>query len=276
VSDTGRLDVPLLVQYMEAAALQAARFIQGHARDLASLTWESKAPTDFVSEVDLGAERQIRELLESEWGSHDRPVRVVGEEFSPDAALAGEGVVFVVDPLDGTTNFLHGYPWYAVSIGALVDGVLTAGVVVNAATEETFTATLGGGALRDGRPIHVSANTNPQRALIGTGFPFKNLDRLPLYQRQFAALAGRTSGIRRAGAAALDLCDVACGRFDAFWELNLAPWDIAAGILIIREAGGIVTDLAGAEARVGHGPIVAGSAALHPWFLATLQDEGRL
>ena len=265
---------------MEAAASRAARLIGERAHEGASLVWEAKSPTDFVSEVDTSAETLIRSLLEGQFvPGVETPTRVLGEEHSPDASLAGDGIVFVVDPLDGTTNFLHGYPWYAVSIGATVNGVLAAAVVVNAATGERFTATLGGGALRDGRPIRVSPNDDPRRALIGTGFPFKHLDGLEAYQRQFAAVARRTAGIRRAGAAALDLCDVACGRFDAFWELRLAPWDIAAGMLIIREAGGVVTDLAGTPAPVGHGPIVAGSAAMHPWLLATLNEgegsEGR-
>ena len=261
---------------MSVAAVEAARFIRARARDLGSLTWETKSPADFVSEVDVGAEERVRaRLLGDEAGlaGHDVERRVVGEEFSPDASLSAPGVVYVVDPLDGTTNFLHGYPWYAVSIGALVDGVLSAGVVVNVATDETFTATAGGGAFRDGRPISVATNADPQRALVGTGFPFKHLDRLELYQRQFAAVTRRTAGLRRAGAAALDLCDVACGRFDAFWELQLAPWDVAAGILIIREAGGVVTDLAGTDAPVGNGPIVAGSPAMHAWLLATLRGE---
>jgi myo-inositol-1(or 4)-monophosphatase len=257
---------------MRTAAFQAARLIQGRARDVGALTWESKSPADFVSEVDTSAERLIRSLLEGDdVGPFGVRARVVGEEFSPDAPLTGDGVVFVVDPLDGTTNFLHGYPWYAVSIGAAVDGVLAAGIVVNAATGETFTATLGGGAWRDGERVRVSANAEPSRALVGTGFPFKHIDQLDLYQRQFAAVARHTAGIRRAGAAALDLCDVACGRFDAFWELRLAPWDVAAGILVIREAGGVVTDLEGREARVGSGPIVAGSAAMHPWLLEALR-----
>lgn len=258
---------------MRGAAFQAARLIQGRARDLGTLIWESKSPADYVSEVDTSAEALIRSLLEGDaLGPWDVAARVVGEELSPDAELTGGAdVVFVVDPLDGTTNFLHGYPWYAVSIGALVDGVLAAGVVVNAATGETFTATSGGGAFRDGQPIRVSTNADPSRALVGTGFPFKNLDQLELYQRQFAAVTRRTAGVRRAGAAALDLCDVACGRFDAFWELRLAPWDVAAGILVIREAGGVVTELGGAEARVGPGPIVAGSPAMHPWLLETLR-----
>ena len=260
-----------LVEEMKAAAYEAARFIRFRAGDLAALTWTTKSPADFVSEVDTGAEERIRDILLGAKGEVMR--QVLGEELSPDAQVGGDGVVFVVDPLDGTTNFLHGYPWYAVSIGAVVEGTLAAGVVVNVATDETFSATLGGGALRNDAPVRVSGNAEPSRALVGTGFPFKNVARLDLYQRQFAAVTLRTAGIRRAGAAALDLCDVACGRFDAFWELSLAPWDIAAGMLIVREAGGVVTDLGGADARVGHGAIVAGSPAMHAWLLETLNAE---
>lgn len=261
-----------LAEAIETAALEAARFIRERAATVASLQWESKSPVDFVSEVDTGAERLIRDRLEGDdVGPLGMRARVLGEELSPDGAESEGDILFVVDPLDGTTNFLHGYPWYAVSIGALVHGVLSAGIVVNVATGERFTATLGGGAFRDGRPVAVSANSEPTRALIGTGFPFKHLEHLGVYQAQFAAVARRTAGIRRAGAAALDLCDVACGRFDAFWELNLAPWDVAAGLLIIREAGGVVTDLAGRDAPVGHGPIVAGSPAMHGWLLGELR-----
>ena len=261
---------------MEHAAASAGRFIRDRSRELSSLVWETKSPADFVSEVDVGAERIVRELLTGEPLRLDGldealPVHMIGEEGTPDAEQLSDGVTWVVDPLDGTTNFLHGYPWYAVSIGALVDGVLAAGVVLNVATDETFTATLGGGAFRDDRPIRASSNADPSRALIGTGFPFKNVDRLDLYQRQFAAVTRATAGIRRAGAAALDLCDVACGRFDAVWELSLAPWDVAAGILIVREAGGVVTDLEGTEARVGHGPLVAGSPAMHAWLMGALR-----
>ena len=261
-----------LLADMLAAAHDAAGLIRERGREASSLVWQAKSPTDFVSEVDTGAEAIVRSHLDRQRvGPLDVTCRVVGEELSPEAAVGGEGVVFVVDPLDGTTNFLHGYPWYAVSIGALVDGTLAAGVVLNVATGELFTATRGGGARRNGTPIAVSANADPQRALVGTGFPFKHLDRLEQYQRQFAAIAGRTAGMRRAGAAALDLCDVACGRFDGFWELSLMPWDVAAGLLIIREAGGVVTDLEGTDCDVRTGPVVAGSAALHPWLLATLQ-----
>jgi myo-inositol-1(or 4)-monophosphatase len=251
------------------AAAAATDIIRHGAASLGQLRWEEKGPSDFVSDIDRASETSLRSSLVSDVPGS----RLLGEEFSPDAAVdAGPGVLFVVDPLDGTTNFLHGYPEYAVSIGVLVDGVLTAGVVRNAATGETFTATAGGGAFRDGAPIHVSTITRPDRALIGTGFPFSHIDRLDEYLPQFAAISRATAGVRRAGAAALDLCDVACGRFEGFWELTLAPWDIAAGLLIVREAGGLATDLHGHDAPVAHTPVLAGNPAIHAWLLDTLSS----
>jgi myo-inositol-1(or 4)-monophosphatase len=220
-----------------------------------------------VSEVDRGAEQRIRHVV---LDRHPE-ARILGEELSPNA-LADVGLAFIADPLDGTTNFLHGYPEYAVSIGVAVDGELVAGVVVNVPMGERFTALRGQGAWRDGIPIHVSTITDPGRALIGTGFPFKHPETLPVWQRQFGRVMMVTAGVRRAGAAALDLCDVACGRFEAFWELRLAPWDFAAGLLIIEEAGGIVTDLGARPVTLTHGPIVAGSPAMHAWLLSLLGE----
>jgi myo-inositol-1(or 4)-monophosphatase len=185
-------------------------------------------------------------------------------------------LVFVVDPLDGTTNFLHGFPWYAVSIGALVDGVLTAGVVLNIANGDLFTAVEGNGARRNGQPIQVSKITDPIRALVGTGFPFKYGDQVNEYLKGFGAVMRETAGVRRAGSAALDLADVACGRYEAFWELMLSPWDIAAGMLLVREAGGVVTDLTGAPARVAHTGIIAGNSTLQPWLLELLKQSGSI
>ncbi len=229
------------------------------------LVWRSKGVADFVSEVDLAAEARISASI-----TRRLPRAIVaGEEESPDAFDA-PGLVFVVDPLDGTTNYLHGYPEYAVSIGVLEHGVLVAAVVHNAATGEEFTATAGGGAWRGGQPLQVSTIDVPGRALIGTGFPFKHLEHLADYQRQFAVITATTSGIRRAGSAALDLCDVACGRFEAFWEHRLAPWDIAAGMLLVREAGGRVTTFGGTDAAVAHGQIAASNGTLHPWLLGVL------
>ncbi|MGI8499055.1 MAG: inositol monophosphatase family protein [Gemmatimonadaceae bacterium] len=251
---------------MVAAAQTASRYIATHAGDLAALTWTAKATADFVSEVDLGAEAIIREQLGARFPDAD----VLGEELSPGAGT-GAGTTFIVDPLDGTTNFLHGYPEYSVSIAALVDDDLRAGVVLTAATGEIFTAGSGGGAYRNGHPIRVSSISEPSRSLIGTGFPFKNLELLEGYLTQLSAVTRQTAGVRRAGSAALDLCDVACGRFEAFWELVLAPWDYAAGMLIINEAGGVVTDLCGRPPGFASGTaIVAGSPVMHRWLLEVL------
>ena len=257
-----------------AAAVRAVEIIRGRAADIASIQWEEKTPADFVSEVDHAAERMITEVLRER---HPGAV-IVGEEMTPGERIPA-GIAFVVDPLDGTTNFLHGYPAYAVSIGALVDGKLSAGVVLNAVTGELFTATAGGGARRNGQPISVSRIEEPSRALIGTGFPFKHPELIERYMRHLPRVLRATSGVRRGGSAALDLADVACGRFDAFWELRLAPWDKAAGLLLIREAGGVATTLEGDEAPVAHGPIIAGNPVMHRWLRETLDaaaasDEG--
>jgi myo-inositol-1(or 4)-monophosphatase len=224
-----------------------------------------KSATDFVSDVDTGAERIIRDAL---LGAYPN-ARILGEELSPDAT-AGAPLAFIVDPLDGTTNFLHGYPEYAVSIAAAVHGALVAGVVIEVPTGNCYTATLGGGAHCGDAPISVSRIDDPSRALIGTGFPFKDVEPLAIYQRQFAAVARGTAGMRRAGSAALDLVSVACGHFDAFWELSLAPWDFAAGILLVREAGGIVTTVNGSEVPLAHSSILAGNPAMHGWLAHTV------
>jgi myo-inositol-1(or 4)-monophosphatase len=255
-----------------AAAARAAEIIRAGDARRATLTWEHKAASDFVSEIDRDAEQALAEVIR---GRHPDAV-LLAEEFTPDAKRAPGGgrttdLMFVADPLDGTTNFLHGVPWYAVSVAALVDGEPVAGAVLNAATGELFTATAGGGARRAGQPIAVSTITDPARALIGTGFPFKgvalDVDR---YLALLPAIMQSTAGIRRFGAAALDLADVAAGRYEAFFELALAPWDIAAGILIVREAGGVVTTMAGDRAMVDHTSIVAGSPVMHRWLLEHL------
>jgi|SRR6185503_1247991 len=248
-----------------AAAAKAGETIRAMSADRSAIRWENKARADFVSDVDRSAERAIAALI----AERHPDARVLGEELSP-TMRDRAGLVFVVDPLDGTTNFLHDFPWYAVSIAALVDDVLEAGAVLNVPTGELFTATRGGGARRNGQPISVSTNADPLRSLVGTGFPFKVEGEADRYLRAFPEIMAGTAGIRRPGAAALDLADVACGRFEGFWELSLAPWDVAAGILLIREAGGIVSDLAGAEARVQQGGFIAGNAAMHGWLLNIL------
>jgi myo-inositol-1(or 4)-monophosphatase len=268
---TSRADARALLATCVAAAARAADVVRAGAERRDSLAWEQKGPHDFVSDVDRASESVLRDAIE---GRH-RDATLLAEEGSPDAEST-HGLVFVADPLDGTTNFLHGVPWYAVSVAALVDGALVAGAVINAATGALFTATAGGGARHSGAPMRVSAITDPQRALIATGFPFSRDEEIARYLPMLPRVMRGTAGIRRAGAAALDLADVACGRFEAFWELRLAPWDIAAGLLLIREAGGVATTLEGAPCPVAETSVVAGSPTMHRWLLDTLHAGEQL
>ncbi|MBC7790670.1 MAG: inositol monophosphatase [Anaerolineae bacterium] len=252
------------------AAESAAAIIRGRISDAASIPWRQKSPADFVSEVDTSAEEAIREVVLREVPG----ALVIAEEGSPDAAI-GDGPTFIVDPLDGTTNFLHGYPAYAVSIGVLVGRAIVAGVIVDVPANDVYTATAGGGAFRNGDTIRVSSITNPSHALIGTGFPFKNVEQLDRYQKQFAKVTRQTAGIRRPGSAAIDLACVASGRFDGFWEMSLMSWDYAAGMLLVLEAGGAVTDAGGGTPTFGASSIVAGNTALHAWLIQLLAEEDR-
>ena len=239
----------------------------GAASDLPSFRpsdWQSKGHNDWATVVDQNAEAMIAEVL----GRGAPGSRLVGEESSPE--LHRQGLVWVVDPLDGTTNFLHGYPQYAVSIAAAVDGILQAAVVVDVTRELVYGAVRGKGAWLGDTRLAVSGIADPARALLGTGYPFKHLEELERYLEQFRRILPATSGVRRAGSAALDLADVAAGRLDGFWELMLAPWDMSAGVLLIREAGGVVTDVAGREIGVEHSAVVAGNPTIHRWLLQEL------
>lgn len=178
----------------------------------------------------------------------------------------------MVDPLDGTTNFLHGLPAFAVSIAAIHGTEPIIALVLDIPHGELFTAVRGFGARVNGAPIHVSDTAEPARALVGTGFPFGENADTQRYARQFVPVARATSGIRRVGSAAIDLAWLAAGRFDAFWELHLSPWDIAAGILLVREAGGVVTGIEGAPASIGTRQLVAGNPVMHAWLLGVLHD----
>ncbi len=257
-----------LLDLAVTAAEAAAAHIRSAARPAGPADWTVKGQHDFVTEVDRAAERIISDIvLAGEPGS-----TILGEEFSPGAG-ADAGLVWVVDPLDGTTNFLHGLPWYAVSVAAAVDGRVEAGVIVNVPSAERYSVRRGGGAWKGLERLRVSTIADPAFALIGTGFPFKDTAALAEYAVQFGRVAGGTSGIRRPGAAALDLVDVAAGRFEGFWEQRLAPWDFAAGTLLIREAGGVVTDFSGQDIGLEAGPVVAGNPALHAWLLGIVKDR---
>jgi myo-inositol-1(or 4)-monophosphatase len=255
-----------LLHLATAAAVRAGSYLESVQRPSGPAEWSRKASRDYVTEIDRTAERLIAELL-----TQGAPGgRIVGEELTPE--LSTGGLVWIVDPLDGTTNFLHGYPSYAVSIAAAIDGVLEVGVVHHVPLGQTYSARRGTGAWLGDRRLQVSDITEPEFALIGTGFPFRDLSGLEEYQRQFARVAAATSGIRRPGAAAIDLADVAAGRFDGFWEQRLSAWDVAAGTLLIREAGGVITDLTGRDIGIEHTEVVAGNRAIHTWLLEILKS----
>ncbi len=251
------------------AAEVGAAVIRDAAPEVRGLDWRSKGPTDFVSEVDLAAEAAILSVM----AGGIPQATVLAEESAaqvPRESLA-KGIAIVVDPLDGTTNFLHGYPEYAVSIAVLVDGEPVVGVVHDVPGNEVFTATAGGGCALNGTPVQVSNISEPQRALIGTGFPFKDAKDITPYHRQMAAVMAHVSGVRRPGAASIDLASVASGRFDGFWEMELSPWDFAAGMLLVREAGGIATDLAGKHLTAfGKSSVLAGNPPMHRWLADAL------
>ncbi|MEO5510484.1 MAG: inositol monophosphatase family protein, partial [Longimicrobiales bacterium] len=264
---------PLLAVARDAAAA-AVGVHRTHVGHVDIEQWTEKGTSDFVTHVDHEAEAEIVSRIRSAFPDH----AILAEEAASmeprtDTAVGGSGWTWIVDPLDGTTNFLHSYPMYGVSIAASFNGVLQVGLVQNSVTDELWHATRNGGAFRNGRPIQVSGMEALRRSLIGTGFPFKALDLLPRYLVQFDRVLRNSSGIRRAGSAALDLCHVATGFFDGFWELALQPWDIAAGTLIVREAGGIVTTIDGDENVVKTGSVLAGNAAIHEALAALLRGE---
>ncbi len=258
-------------------AAEAAAAVHGrYAGTVDASQWVEKGAADFVTHVDREAEAVIIGMIGDAFPSHS----VLAEEAATVtsgsdwvAPPATDGWTWIIDPLDGTTNFLHGYPMYGVSIAASLDGVLQAGVVRNSISGETWWATRGGGAFRDGAAIQVSGQSDMRRALIGTGFPFKALDLLPTYLAQFDRVLRNSAGIRRAGSAALDLCHVASGYFDGFWEMSLQPWDLAAGTLIVREAGGIVTNLEGSEQVVATGSVLAGNPVIYDRLASLLRAE---
>jgi myo-inositol-1(or 4)-monophosphatase len=255
------MELHRILNTARAAADDAVAVQRAHAGRVRPDDWGSKGTTDFVSFVD----REAEAAMVSRIRGHFPGATILAEE--DDYPVAGahdpDGLVWILDPLDGTTNYLHRYPAYAASVGVVAGSRPVAGVVVSGATGERWHASAGGGAFRDDERIMVSGITGLERALIGTGFPFRSPDLLPAYLRQFDHVMRRTAGVRRAGSAALDLCHVASGWFDGFWEQSLAPWDVAGGALIVREAGGVVTRLNGDDDVLGHGSILAGNPAIH-------------
>lgn len=221
------------------------------------LTIEKKGHNDFVTSADLAAERAVIDVIHKHYPDH----AILAEE----SGVQGESDhVWIIDPLDGTTNYMHGLPVFAVSIGLQIKGRMEHAVVYDPMREELFTASRGEGAQLDGRKIRVSGIKDLDRSLVGTGFPFRLNDQdTGPYLAMLGKVIKNTSGVRRPGAAALDLCYVACGRLDAFWETGLKSWDLAAGSLIIREAGGIVSGLDGGEQHMETGHVLTGTPKIY-------------
>jgi myo-inositol-1(or 4)-monophosphatase len=250
------------------AARRAASVINRAARDLEGVTVTRKRQNDYVTEVDHAAEPAIIEALKKAYTGH----AILAQE----SGAAGESEYqWIIDPLDGTTNFIHGFPQYAISIALRHRGVLEQAVVFDPARNELFTATRGRGAFLNDRRIRVSKRAKLAESLIGTGFPFRDLQHLDEYMAAFKVVTRETAGIRRAGAAALDLAYVAAGRLDAFWEIGLSAWDMAAGALLILEAGGLVSDFDGEPHYLDRGNIVCGAPKVFVPLLQVVQQAHR-
>jgi myo-inositol-1(or 4)-monophosphatase len=255
-----------LLNVMVQAATKAGRSLARDFGEVQNLQVSMKGPADYVSQADRKAEKIIYDEL-----SKARP----GYSFLMEESGAVEGSDdqhrWIIDPLDGTTNFLHVIPVFAISIALERQGVLVAGLIYNPAMDELYTAERGGGAFLNDRRLRVAARRNLNDCVIGTGVPHLGRGDHGRYLVELRNVMGEVSGIRRMGAAALDLAYVAAGRLDGFWEDNLHPWDMAAGMLIIREAGGFVSDKEGGQAVLDTGGIVAGNEAIHGALLKTLK-----
>jgi myo-inositol-1(or 4)-monophosphatase len=248
------------------AARRAGAVIMRHLDRIDRLTVESKGLNDFVTEVDRQAEAEIIRILRTAYPDHG----ILAEESG---AQAGNDFLWIIDPLDGTTNFLHGYPQFGVSIALQYKGRLEQAVVFDPHKNEIFSATRGSGAQLNERRIRVSAISDMQHALLGTGFPFRQTQNLEVWINTLRELLPNVSGVRRAGSASLDLAHVACGRFDGFWEFGLSVWDMAAGCLLIQEAGGLVSDFSGGQDFLKSGNILGGNPRIHPELLRRIQPH---
>ena len=246
------------------AARRAAAIINRASFDIEQLRVSEKRHNDFVTEVDRAAEQAIIEVLKTAYPDH----AILAEESGASANLHDENEnVWIIDPLDGTTNFIHGFPQYCVSIALQQRGQITQAVVYDPTRNDLFTASKGAGAYLNEKRIRVARRDKLADALIGTGFPYSNFEKMEQHLKMFRIMTEKCAGLRRPGAAALDLAYVAAGRFDGFFEKNLKPWDIAAGSLLITEAGGIVANFEGESDYLYHGDIIAGSPKIFAQML---------
>ena len=258
-----------LLNVMIAAARKAARALKRDFGEVEHLQVSLKGPANFVT----AADRRAEEILRAELSKSRPTYGFLGEEGGRHEG-SDKSNMWIVDPLDGTTNFLHGIPHFAISIGLEREGALIAGVIYNPANDELYTAERGKGAFLNDKRLRVAARKQMGEAVIGCALPHRGHGDLVLGRKEIAAVQEKVAGLRRFGAAALDLAFVAAGRFDAYWERDLSPWDMAAGIVLLREAGGFVTDLDGGQAMFTKGHIVAGNETMHGQLQAMLKAAG--
>jgi len=249
------------------AARRAGAIINRGAREIDLLTITSKGPKDFVSEVDREAERAIVETLHASYPDH----AILAEEGTAKDANVDAENVWIIDPLDGTTNFLHGFPQYCVSIALSQRGRITHGAIYDPVRNDLFTASRGRGAFLNDRRIRVSKRQQLRDCLIGTGFPFRDGRYLDTYLAMMKTMIEQAAGLRRPGAAALDLAYVAAGFYNGFWEIGLNAWDVAAGSLLIQEAGGLIGDLTGEGDFLHGGQVIAATPKVFAQMVAALQ-----
>jgi len=247
-----------LVNVMVAAVMKASRALRRDFGEVEQLQVSMKGPADFVSIADKKAEETIYEELK-----HARPDFGFLMEEAGEVKGKRDDIRFIIDPLDGTTNFLHGVPHFAMTVAVEERGQITAGVIYAPLTDELFWAEKGQGAYLNDTRLRVSGRKTLDKALLATGIPFMGREGHEKFMAEMSEFMPSVSGIRRFGSATLDLAYVAAGRFDGFWEANLSPWDIAAGILIVREAGGFVTDTNGGQKMMETGNIIAANDQLH-------------
>lgn len=248
------------------AARRAGNLINRATRNLDVVAVKEKAANDFVTEVDRAAEETIIRTLHEAYPGH----AILAEE----SGASGESEFeWIIDPLDGTTNFLHGFPQYAVAIALRHRGVVTQAVIHDPSRNDLFTASRGRGAFLNDHRMRVSKRDTLKSSLLGTGFPFRQIENLDVYLRTLRHMMGNASDVRRAGSATLDLAYVAAGRLDGFWEFGLAPWDMAAGSLLITEAGGLVGDLSGENRYLETGNIVAGNPKVFVELLKAIEPH---
>jgi myo-inositol-1(or 4)-monophosphatase len=250
------------------AARKAGSIINRASLDIDLVRVSAKGRSDFVTEVDRAAEEAILDTLRSAYPQHG----FLAEESGASDPEGNHEYTWIIDPLDGTTNFIHGFPQYSVSIALQQRGQLTQAVVYDPTRNELFTASKGRGAFLNDRRLRVSRRTQLKECLIGTGFPFRSLEQLDAYLRIFKRITEEAAGVRRPGSAALDLAYVAAGRLDGFWEFGLSPWDMAAGALLIVEAGGFVADFAGEANYLATGNLVCGNPKVFPQLLKLVQE----